>query len=309
MSDEPLPIGEPAAPGTYGRAPAGMPLPEATTLGAVTLQVGDLDRSLAFYTDILGLRVQSREDARATLGATHDGSALLRLQMRPGARPLPIGGRLGLFHFALLLPDRASLATMLAHLAERGIPLGASDHGVSEALYLRDPDGLGIELYRDRPRSAWRRLDDELVLVTEPLDLAELAAAAPAASWQGIASGTRMGHVHLHVGGLDDAGALYGDALGLHRMTWRYPGALFLGAGGYHHHLGTNVWNGPQARPPAPDEAQLLAWRMVLPSDADIRRVGAQCTNAGWRRTSAASEGVVALEDRWGITLELATAP
>ena len=192
---------------------------------------------------------------------------LVVLDYRPGTRPVRSGSRLGLYHVAILLPDRPALGRFVRHLAQRGVRAGASDHLVSEALYLHDPDGLGIEVYRDRPRSEWRRVGAELMMATDPFDAAGVVKAAADAPWQGMPRGTVVGHVHLHVGNLARASAFYSDAVGFDRMVWRYPGALFLGAGGYHHHLGVNSW--AQGAPaPHADDARLLEWRLVVDEPA-----------------------------------------
>lgn len=279
-----------ATPGSYGLAPAGARLPDATRLGGVTLQVADLERSLAYYERVLGLAVASRGPSEAVLTPHGDAEPLVTLRERRGARPHPSRGRLGLFHFAILLPDRPSLARFVRHLGAIGAQAGASDHAVSEALYLTDPDGLGIEIYADRPRTAWRRRDRELAMVTDPLDIADLLRDAGELSWSGMPRGTGMGHLHLHVRDLKSAAAFYGDALGFDRTVWSYPGALFFGAGGYHHHLGTNLWAGSGATPPADDEAQLLEWELELPDDAAVEAAasGLNAMNAEIRRDGAA---------------------
>lgn len=171
------------------------------------------------------------------------------LRSRPDVTPAQRGA-FGLYHFALLLPDRAALGRFAAHLAAEHIRVGMADHFVSEASYLTDPDGLGIEVYADRPRATWQYRDLEVVMATDPLDLAGVIAAARGELWNGVPQDTTMDHVHLHVGNLDDAEAFYHRALGFDKTVWSYPGALFLSAGGYHHHLGTNVWApGPAPRP------------------------------------------------------------
>lgn len=235
-----------------------MPLPADARIGEVTLAVSDLDRSLAFYTGVIGLAISSR-DARTAALAPAGGRVVLRLEQL--ARPLPRPRRTsGLYHFAILVPDRAALGRSLRHLAASRWPLtGASDHLVSEAVYLDDPDGLGIEIYRDRPRDTWARLDDgEMAMATEPLDL-EGVAEEPGAEhpWRGLEPATVMGHVHLHVPDLASAEALYCDRVGFTPMLRRYPGALFVAAGGYHHHLGLNVWAGRGAPAPSPDAVGL----------------------------------------------------
>ncbi len=221
----------------YGIAPAGYRLPASIRLGHVTLQVADLARSLAYYRDVLGLRVAEQGPGTATLAAHGDDTPLVVLRERPGVAPVPRRGRLGLYHFAILLPDRQALGRFVAHLAAIGERAGASDHFVSEALYLSDPDGLGIEVYADRPRGQWRHENRQLAMATEPLDLQDLVTAAGGAPWTGMPAGTVIGHVHLYVGDIGAAAAFYHDGLGLDKVVWSYPGALFLSAGGYHHHL------------------------------------------------------------------------
>lgn len=272
---------QPASPGTYGLAPAGHRLPEATRLGQVRLQVADLARSLAFYERILGMRVQRRESSHAVLGAHGDERPLVELVELVGAPPVPRRGRLGLFHFAILLPDRSSLGRFVRHLQEAGVAVGAADHLVSEALYLQDPDNLGIEVYADRPRSAWRRSGRQLLMATDPLDFVALMSDAGPAPWSGMPAGTAMGHVHLHVGDIAMASAFYSEALGFDQMVWQYPGALFLAAGGYHHHLGTNIWAGSGAIPPMAEDAQLLEWTIELPDVNDVAAVSTSLARAG----------------------------
>lgn len=277
-------------------------LPTATRPGRVRLAVADLGRSLGFYEDTLGLRVLDRPTGRAVLGAYGDARTLVELVEEPGARPVPRRGRLGLFHLALLLPTRADLGRFVRHVGERGEPVGASDHLVSEALYLTDPDGLGIEVYADRPREAWRHDGGQIAMTTEPLDVQSLLHAAGETSWSGAPAGTAVGHVHLHVGDLGRAAAFYHEALGFDPTVWDYPGALFLSAGGYHHHLGLNTW--AAGAPPAGEgDARLLDWTLVLPSDADVQAAGERLTAAGHPPDA---DGRVA--DPWGTSLRLSTA-
>jgi catechol 2,3-dioxygenase len=288
-----------------GVAPPGYRLPATLRLGDVRLQVADLDRSLDYYQNVLGLRVLDRQAEDATLGPLDEDVPLVRLHQRRGSAPVPRQGLLGLYHFAILLPDRAALGRLVAHLAAIGARPGASDHLVSEALYLRDPDGLGIEVYADRPRSAWQVSDLQIRMATEPLDLPALLAAAEGASWTGMPPGTRMGHVHLHVGDLKDASRFYHQALGLDRMVWSYPGALFLAAGGYHHHLGLNTWAGPGARPAGERDARLLEWRIVLPA-SDAARARESVETAGYV-VSPTDEGWT-VADPWGTALHVVTS-
>jgi catechol 2,3-dioxygenase len=301
------PHAEPATPGSYGEAPTGYRLPQATRLGPVRLQVADLARSIAFYEKTLGLRVLASDASRAQLGTHGAATTLVELESRPGTRPAAEAGRLGLYHFAILLPDRASLGRFVRHLGDIGARAGAGDHLVSEALYLHDPDNLGIEVYADRPRETWQRIGRELMMATDPVDFAALAQAAGSQRWGGMPAGTVMGHVHLHVGDLAQASAFYSDALGLDRMVWRYPGALFLAAGGYHHHLGTNTWAGPGARAPHDDEAQLLEWTMELPLSADVEAAAASVAGAG-HALARAEDGSVLVRDPWGTAVRLRPA-
>jgi catechol 2,3-dioxygenase len=293
---------EPATPGSYGQAPRGCRLPVATHLGMVVLQVSRLDTSLACYQEVLGFRVLARDGARATLAAHGDDRPLIELRERPGARPVPPRGCYGLYHFAILLPDRASLGRFVRHLADIGIRAGAGDHLVSEAFYLHDPDNLGIEVYADRPRSTWRRIGRELMMATDPVDVASLLKAAGENRWSGMPAGTTLGHVHLHVGDLVQAGAFYGDGLGFDRMAWHYPGALFFGAGGYHHHLGTNTWAG-ETRPAAEDEARLLEWEVLVPSQGDVEAALESLAAAGAAVERRPDGG--AARDPWGTVLRL----
>ena len=177
---------EPATPGTYGEAPSGYRLPEQIRLGPVRLQVSDLARSLAFYQDVLGLSPLERDTTEASLAPQESDIPLVHLRARRGARTLPKRGALGLYHFAILLPDRPSLGRFVRHLGEINARAGAGDHLVSESLYLQDPDNLGIEVYADRPRSTWRRIGRELMMATDPVDFADLIAAAGDERWSGI---------------------------------------------------------------------------------------------------------------------------
>jgi catechol 2,3-dioxygenase len=239
-------------------------LPGATHVGAVHLQVSDLTQSLAYYETVIGLERHTMSEGLATLG-TPDGRALVWLHEKRGIKPTPRRGAFGLYHFAILLPDRAALGRFAAHLAQVNVPVGMADHLVSEALYLTDPDGLGIEVYADRPRSQLKRrgIGAELAMSSDALDIQGVIAAGGHLPWDGVPAGTTMGHMHLHVGSLQEAEAFYHAGLGLDKTVWSYPGALFMSAGGYHHHLAVNTWSpGPAARD---DEARLLEWTMHVP--------------------------------------------
>lgn len=295
---------EPAAPGTYGEPPKGYRLPEGTRLGRVRLQIADVERSLAFYQEVLGLRVVERSSGQAGLVADGEERILIELIERPGARSAARRGRLGLYHYAILLPDRASLGRFARHLSTNGIPAGAGDHLVSDAIYLEDPDGLGIEVYADRPRSTWQRVGRQLMIATDPIDMREIASAANDQPWRGMPKGTVIGHVHLHVGDLSEAAAFFSEALGFDRITWNYPGALFLGAGGYHHHVGTNTWAGRGATPPSAGDAQLLEWTIELPDSAGLAGVAESLSNSG-HTVSAEKGGGISTRDPWGTAVRL----
>ena len=278
-------------------------LPAETHLGRVRLQVADLDRSIGYYEQVLGLRTLERRAGEAVLGDQVSKVPLIELREQPGANPVRRRGHLGLFHFAILLPDRAALGRLLRHLASIGAQVGASDHLVSEALYLHDPDGLGIEVYADRPRSTWVRRDGEMVVETKPLDLESVIAAGGTAPWTGMPEGTVMGHMHLHVSNLKHAAAFYRDALGLDATVWSYPGALFLSAGGYHHHLGVNTWAGEDAPRPTDGDARLLEWEVVLPGREDVAAAAGRLAAAGHVVSWSGEE--VRVDDPWGTTLLL----
>jgi len=282
---------------SYGVAPRGYRLPAATRIGRVTLQVADLARSLAYYERVLGFRVLERSAGKAILGDQAGERPLIELRERSGANPVPRRGRLGLYHYAILLPDRAHLGRLLRHLAELGERAGMSDHLVSEALYLSDPDGLGIEVYADRPRSGWRLNGPELAMATDPLNVDDLLQAAGAEPWSGMPAGTVIGHIHLYVGDLDQAAAFYHEGLGLDKIVWSYPGALFLSAGGYHHHLGTNTW--AKGAPPATDtDARLLEWEVLVPAREDASAALSSLAQSGVAVERVADGGTA--RDPWG---------
>lgn len=244
-------------------------LPDDLELGPVELDVADLDRSLAFYRDILGLEQQGREDGALWLGA--GGRPLVVLHEVPGAQPKP-ANTTGLYHYALLLPGRPELGRALQTLLDMDYPLqGAADHLVSEAVYLPDPDGNGIELYRDRPRESWSYEDGRLRMATEPLDMhGVLEAGEEVGDGPAVPAGSLVGHVHLHVADLPEAEKFYGDLVGF-ELTTRYGRmASFYAVGGYHHHLGLNVWAGVGARPAPQGSAGLRRFNVVLPRASEL---------------------------------------
>lgn len=285
----------PATEDSYGDPPSGFRLPKETRLGRVGLQVADLARSIEFYEEVLGFRTVSGEGSSAVLAAG-DNTPIIELHEHPGAKSTPVRSRLGLFHFAILLPDRPSLGRFMKHLAAIGVRAGSSDHLVSEAFYLQDPDNLGIEVYADRPRSTWMRVGRQLMMATDPIDIRSLAGAADG-PWTGMPAGTTIGHVHLHVGDIETASAFYSEALGFDRIVWSYPGALFLSAGGYHHHLGTNTWAG-NAPSSSPDEARLLEWIVQLPDNESRTALAESLARAG-QVPQVDGTGLV-IRDPWG---------
>ncbi len=279
-------------------------LPSGTRLGIVTLRVADLERSLAFYRGVLGLEARAGASPdRLALGPP-GGDTLLELEERPGTRAVPPGGRIGLYHLALLLPDRGALKAFARHLGAVGARAGAADHLVSEAFYLSDPDGLGIEVYADRPREAWDVRGDELRMDTLPLDLAGLLAESHGEAWTGAPRATSVGHVHLHVGDLERARAFYVDGVGFDVTVASFPGALFLAAGPYHHHLGLNTWS--RAAPAGEDDARLLGWEVVVPTRDDLAAAARRLTRSAPDRGEGS--GALSLVDPWGIPLSLRSA-
>ena len=258
-----------------------MSIDPATTIGAVHLTIADLARSIAFYETSLGLGVLRQNGQTAYLQPPGSGSRLLALtesRQAPRAR-----GTTGLYHFAILVPSRRDLAVSLRRLAETATPLqGAADHGVSEAVYLADPDGNGIEIYRDRPRPEWPIVNGRLRMGTESLDLNDLLAEADGDNTgPGLPPGTIMGHVHLHVSNLSEARHFYVDVMGFELMQ-RYGGAaLFVSAGGYHHHVGLNTWAGVGAPSPPAGAIGLRHFVVRLPDADAVDRVLARVNAAG----------------------------
>jgi catechol 2,3-dioxygenase len=280
----------------------------ATTVGTVRLTVSDLTRSQAFYEQALGLVAREQENGAVALYGGEGGELLVELHGDASAPRLDRRAT-GLFHQALLFPSRKDLAFALARVATARWPLdGASDHLVSEALYLSDPDGNGIELYRDRPRNEWRYEDGTLSMATLPLDLddllgeledeTELPMLAPV--------GTTMGHVHLQVSELRQTEAFYHGLLGFDVVVRTYPGALFVSAGGYHHHLGLNTWNSAGSSPPAPGAVGLRSYDVVLPDATALEPVLGRVRAAGLPVEDTAEGALV--RDPSGNALVLRTA-
>jgi catechol 2,3-dioxygenase len=263
----------------------------ATTIGAVHLTISDLDRSIRFYESHLGFVIRRRENHTATLGAaggTTDLLVLTQCERAPRVR-----GTTGLYHFAVLVPTRRDLGRALRRLVETDTVLqGVADHGVSEALYLADPDGNGIEIYRDRPRAEWPFVSGQLRMGADPLDVDAIFAEAEGANGKGLASGTVIGHVHLHVSRLADAERFYVGVLGFELMQRYGPSALFVSAGGYHHHIGLNTWAGVGAPPPPPGAIGLRHFVVRLP-DADARAAVADRIRAAGLAFDERDDGVL----------------
>jgi len=266
------------------------PLDPRTTVGHVHLRVADLDRALEFYRDLLGFHEAWRGDGTVMLSA--DGRYPFALGLTATADPPPAPRRrCGLYHAAFLLPGRAALGRLLRRLLEHDVQLdGASDHLVSEALYLRDPEGNGLELYCDRVREQWSWNGDQVDMTTRELDLRDLLAAGGDRSAP-VPDGTRLGHVHLRVSDLGRAEAFYHEALGFDVTLRRYPGALFLSAGGYHHHLGTNVWAGQGISPAAASGPGLWYFTIRLHGADDLARAAARLRAHGITSGPAADCG------------------
>lgn len=252
-----------------------------TTIGAVELFVADLKRSKDYYQNSLGFQLLKEEPGRAELGA--GGVTLLALNEKPGARQ--VKGVTGLYHFAVLLPSRKAFARLIYDLAEKEVEVsGVADHGVSEAVYLTDPDGNGIEIYSDRRKGEWPRDDiGRLQMVTEELNIEDLMMELKngLADWEGLPTNTRIGHVHLHVSDLQSADKFYREILGFELMQRYGSAALFMSAGGYHHHVGLNTWAGEGAPPPPPDAAGLRWFELILPGQEALDAVVGRLQSAG----------------------------
>jgi catechol 2,3-dioxygenase len=273
-----------------------MSIDAATTLGSIRLTVGDLDAMQGYYERTIGLRTLERQGDVVRLGA-RDGAPLVELVADPDAPARP-PRTTGLFHLALLVPSRAELARTVRRVVDAGQRFsGASDHLVSEAMYLNDPEGNGIELYRDRPRSEWTYEGENVAMATIALDLDSVMAELPPGPDSGMAGDTILGHVHLNVADLAASEAFYSGVLGFDVTVRGYPGALFASAGGYHHHLGLNTWNGAGAPPPAGSRG-LREFEGVVPDAAALAEVTARIDAAGLQ--TSAHDGGIALSDPSG---------
>jgi catechol 2,3-dioxygenase len=238
-------------------------------VGEVSLLVADLSRSTQFYTEVIGFKVLKQTDTATVL--TADGSTPL-LTIEQSGNSAPGNPRTpGLYHFALLLPERADLARALLHLLQKGYPLqGASDHLVSEALYLADPDGNGIEIYSDRPSEQWGWQNGLVEMTTERLDAEGLLAETQGRNWEGLPAGTVMGHIHLQVSNLQETEEFYCKGLGFDLVNRYGQHALFVSSGGYHHHIGLNTWNSAGAGRSIPGSIGLQYFTLILPDSEAV---------------------------------------
>jgi catechol 2,3-dioxygenase len=278
-------------------------------MGTVRLTVSDLARSRAFYERAIGLVATERDDGTVALGSP-GGPALVEL-FGDSSAPALDRRATGLFHLAILLPSRRDLALALVRLARARWPLdGASDHLVSEALYLSDPDGNGIEIYRDRPREEWPRREGQIEMTTIRLDLdsvlSELGGEDPG-DVPAVPTGTTMGHVHLQVSDIESAEAFYSGILGFDVMVRGYPGALFVSAGGYHHHIGLNTWHSAGSAPPPSGAVGLRSFEVLLPSDEELATVLDRVRSAGL--PAEAEAGGTLVRDPSGNGVLLRAAP
>jgi catechol 2,3-dioxygenase len=272
-------------------------LPATLRLGAVHLRVSDLDRSVAFYEGAIGLKLHRRKDGVAAMGVGEED--LLVLYEEPGVRRA--GRHAGLYHYALLFPSREELARAALRLVATKTPIqGASDHGTHEAIYLPDPDGSGIELAADRLRERWPKPLD-YAGGPHPLDFDGLLTAVSGEEPRARAGpGLRIGHAHLHVGDLERGLGFYRDVLGFELMTFMPGAAAFVSAGGYHHHLGFNVWRG-EGIPPAPEgRVGLRHWTVVLEESEEVAAVRQRVREAGVEVEEGEDDGFL-VRDPWGI--------
>jgi catechol 2,3-dioxygenase len=253
----------------------------AVEVGTVTLKVADLARSLTFYTEVIGLEVFKQDEHSAVLGAGN--RPIVLLEAVPGATRLARNVT-GLYHAAILFPTRHSLAIKIYQLARMNYPFGYGDHLVSEAFYLDDPDGNGLELYQDRPRSTWKWDNGKVRMASDPVDMeslfAEIKSNDPALNSPAAPAGTKLGHMHLRVGNISKARAFYHDVLGFD-MVAEMPTALFMSAGGYHHHIGMNVWESNGGKPTPENSAGLREFSISLPDQAELDRLTNQIEAAG----------------------------
>jgi catechol 2,3-dioxygenase len=283
-----------------------VPIHPDTQIGAVTLRVARLERSLRFYEEVVGFKLIEKARQEATLGAEGTGP-LLRLLELPGAKPMPQSAT-GLFHFAILVPTRADLGRSLRQLVAGGVQIGQSDHAVSEALYASDPDGNGIEIYWDRPASMWEWTDGVVKITIDPLDLRGLMdeGMRDRRPWTGLPAGTRIGHVHLQVSDTQTMLDFYHEVLGF-QVTSQFAGAVFAAAGGYHHHFAANSWNSAGSGPAPAGTAGLESFVVELPNREEQARLAAQLGELGVPFSQ--ENGELRVRDPWENLIVFAVRP
>lgn len=267
-------------------------------VAAMALRVRDAGRVGAFYREVVGLSEVDRQGDVVRLGA--GGRTLVELRGDPNLKRREPRSA-GLFHTAFLMPTRSDLAAWVRHAAESRFPIsGASDHAVSEAIYLNDPEGNGVEIYADRPSADWPYANGQIAMTTEALDVENLLAAQSGRAWRGAPDRLVVGHMHLQVGALGAADGFYRDVLGFD-VACRYPGASFYGAGGYHHQIAANIWNSRNAGAIDASAAGLAGFEIAARDEAILAGIGERATKAGL--TVAEGEGTLALHDPWGLPI------
>lgn len=250
-----------------------------TFVGQVNLKVQNLDRAVSFYREVIGFKVLEQTNNKVDL--TADGkTALLSIEQPDSVVPKQ-PQTTGLYHFALLLPKRSDLAKIVQHFTEIGLRVGSSDHLVSEALYLSDPDGNGIEIYVDRDPSQWSWQNNEVAMAVDPLDFVDLLSSGKQQSWKGLPAGTVMGHIHLHVSELRKTEEFYTKGLGFEVVNRYGNQALFISTGKYHHHIGLNTWNGVGAPTPPVNGVGLESFTLILPNEASRSAIVANLKSIG----------------------------
>jgi len=279
-----------------------------TNIGLVTLRVADLERSRRFYEGILAFQPVEQTPGRVVLG-DQERQPLLELIEIPGAAPQPRRAT-GLYHVAFLFPTRADLGRELLRVARAGLQVGQGDHLVSEALYISDPDDNGLELYRDRPRSEWRWTNGAVEMATDPVDIRSLVEEGErdAEPWEVIPAGTRVGHIHLQVGDIKEARRFYSTILGFDvTADLSEHGALFVSAGGYHHHIGLNTWHSRGAKPTPANAAGLQTYVIAIPTHEGLQEVKERLV--AHRVPFEEQEDSIRVNDPWSNSILLSVQP
>jgi catechol 2,3-dioxygenase len=279
-----------------------------TAIGLVTLRVSNLERSRQFYEGILGFQPIEQTPGKVVLG-DQEKQPLLELLEAPGVSPQPRRAT-GLYHVAILFPTRADLGRELLRLANAGLQIGQGDHLVSEALYISDPDGNGLEVYRDRPRSTWHWTNGLVEMATDPVDIRGLAEEGErdAEPWEVIPAGTRVGHIHLQVGDIKEAKQFYHTILGFDvTADLSEAGALFVSAGGYHHHIGLNTWHSRGAKPTPANSAGLQTYVITIPTREGLQEVKERLV--AHEVPFEEQEGLIRVNDPWSNQIFLNVQP